>query len=91
MPCGTKLVSYDVSGSIAHAPPSEPSALADIDSTATSQYQVLPAGADFLCGGVHSFEAGRAEPVELHSGGGVGQASRESGGTCYHRTLIADR
>src|SRR4051794_21958827 len=33
IPCGTKAVSYAVSGSIAHAPPSEPIGTRDIDST----------------------------------------------------------
>ncbi len=32
-PWGTKLVAYAVSGSIAHAPPSEPIGTRDIDST----------------------------------------------------------
>ena len=32
-PCGTKLVPYAVSGSMAHGPPSEPIGTRDIDST----------------------------------------------------------
>jgi hypothetical protein len=33
MPCGTKLVAYAVSGSMAQAPPSEAMGTRDIDST----------------------------------------------------------
>src|ERR1700761_626322 len=57
---------------------------------ATGEHQVIPAGAHLLRGGVDGFQAGGAEPVELHATRGLGQAGGQHRGAGDVATLVTD-
>lgn len=58
---------------------------------AAGQHQVIPARTHLLRGGVDGLQAGRAEPVELHTAGGDRHARCQHCGAGDVAALVAHR